>query len=45
MAARNGFQLDHAKGAYQLQKTGHAVPWDDSFIEELKTGLMACRVM
>ncbi|KAK3346085.1 oligopeptide transporter [Lasiosphaeria hispida] len=45
MAARNGFRLDHAKAAYQLQKTGHGVPWDDSFIDELKTGLVACRVI
>ncbi|KAK3290960.1 oligopeptide transporter [Chaetomium fimeti] len=45
MAARNGFKLDHAKEAYQQQKHGHGVPWDDSFISELKTGLTACRVI
>jgi POT family proton-dependent oligopeptide transporter len=45
MAARNGFRLDHAKEAYQLQKHGHGVPWDDGFIDELKGGLIACRVM
>ncbi|KAK4155284.1 putative peptide transporter ptr2 [Chaetomidium leptoderma] len=45
MAARNGFRLDHAKGSYQTQRHGHGVPWDDSFVDELKTGLIACRVI
>jgi len=44
-AARNGFKLDHAKGSYQMEKHGRTVPWEDDFIEELKRGLVACRVM
>jgi POT family proton-dependent oligopeptide transporter len=45
LAARNGFKLDHAKPQYQLATHNHAVPWDDLFIDELKRGLIACRVM
>ncbi|GAB1319782.1 peptide transporter ptr2 [Madurella fahalii] len=44
-AARNGFKLDHAKTSYQLERHGRSVPWDDSFVDELKRGLVACRVI
>ncbi|KAK5659573.1 hypothetical protein OQA88_775 [Cercophora sp. LCS_1] len=45
VAARNGFKLDNAKGDYQLQRHGQTVPWDDEFVNELKQGLVACRVI
>jgi hypothetical protein len=45
VAARNGFNLDHAKQGWQQQSRGVSVGWDDNFVEELKTGLHACRVM
>jgi POT family proton-dependent oligopeptide transporter len=45
VAARNGFDLDHAKQGWQQQSRGVTVVWDDNFVEELKTGLHACRVM
>ncbi|RYP40351.1 hypothetical protein DL767_001763 [Monosporascus sp. MG133] len=45
MAARNGFQLDRAKQAYQMERHGSSVPWSDDFVAELKTGLIACRVI
>ncbi|CAL8577144.1 peptide transporter ptr2 [Xanthoria parietina] len=41
-AARSGWKLDHAKQSYQ---TGVTVPWSDTFVDELKRGLMACRVI
>ncbi|KAE9973412.1 hypothetical protein EG327_009099 [Venturia inaequalis] len=44
-AAKNGFKLDNAKAAYQTSQKQKTVPWSDSFIEEMKRGLMACRVM
>lgn len=44
-AAKNGFKLDHAKSSYQETRFGRAVPWSDSFVEEIKKGLLACRVM
>lgn len=45
LAARNGFNLDRAKQGYQQQSQGVDVPWDDNFVDELKKGLLACRVM
>ncbi|KAL1844005.1 hypothetical protein VTJ49DRAFT_6409 [Mycothermus thermophilus] len=45
LSARNGFKLDHAKPGYQLATHNHAVPWDDAFVDELKRGLIACRVI
>ncbi|KAF9880523.1 oligopeptide transporter [Colletotrichum karsti] len=45
IAVRNGFDLDHAKQAYQLESRGKSVEWDDKFIDELKRGLLACRVI
>ncbi|KAI4097054.1 MAG: hypothetical protein LQ339_006848 [Xanthoria mediterranea] len=41
-AARSGWKLDHGKQSYQ---TGATVPWSDQFVDELKRGLMACRVI
>lgn len=45
LAARNGFTLDRAKQSYQQQTRGVDVAWDDGFVDELKQGLHACRVM
>jgi proton-dependent oligopeptide transporter, POT family len=44
-ASRDRFNLDAAKQAYQLEKHGRIVPWNDHFIAEIKRGLLACRVM
>ncbi|KAK7420417.1 peptide transporter ptr2 [Neonectria magnoliae] len=45
MAARHGFRLDHAKQSYQIETCGNSVPWNDKFVDELKRGLLACRVI
>jgi POT family proton-dependent oligopeptide transporter len=44
-AAKSGFNLDHAKSSYQAEKFGRIVPWSDDFVDEIKKGLVACRVM
>lgn len=44
-AAKNGFKLENAKASYQNSQHGKTVPWSDGFVEEMKRGLMACRVM
>ncbi|MCJ1250448.1 hypothetical protein MMC30_007676 [Trapelia coarctata] len=44
-ASRNHFSLDAAKPAYQYEKFGKSVPWDDHFIAEMKRGLIGCRVL
>ncbi|KAH7132588.1 major facilitator superfamily domain-containing protein [Dendryphion nanum] len=44
-AAKNGFKLDHAKPSYQQTKFGNTVPWTESFVEEIRKGLVACRVI
>jgi POT family proton-dependent oligopeptide transporter len=42
---RRGFNMDAAKPSYQMQTQGStSVPWDDTFIDELKRVLIACRV-
>lgn len=43
IAARNGFDIEKARPSAQ-RKHSHTVSWDDSFIDELKTALMACKV-
>ncbi|KAI8157007.1 hypothetical protein K4K49_005986 [Colletotrichum sp. SAR 10_70] len=43
--ARNGFNLDHAKQSYQTEAHGTSVPWGDKFVDELRRGLLACRVI
>ncbi|KAF4830196.1 Peptide transporter PTR2 [Colletotrichum tropicale] len=45
IAARNGFNLDHAKQSYQTEAHGTSVPWGDKFVDELRRGLIACRVI
>jgi hypothetical protein len=44
-AAKSGFKLENAKASHQDSQYGRSVPWSDSFVEEIKRGLMACRVM
>ncbi|EMD85234.1 hypothetical protein COCC4DRAFT_76455 [Bipolaris maydis ATCC 48331] len=44
-AARSGFRLDHAKPNYQQESRSVIVTWNDSFVDELKIGLHACRVI
>jgi POT family proton-dependent oligopeptide transporter len=44
-AAKNGFKFDNAKPAYQLSRHGRVVPWSDLFVDEMRRGVLACRVM
>jgi chromosome transmission fidelity protein 1 len=45
IAARNGFDLEKAKPSSQeLGLRKHRITWDDKFIDELKTALVACKV-
>ncbi|KAB8068853.1 oligopeptide transporter [Aspergillus leporis] len=41
---REGFQMDGAKPQTQQEKHHRQVPWTDTFVDELKSGLLACRV-
>ncbi|KAJ4383315.1 hypothetical protein N0V86_001360 [Didymella sp. IMI 355093] len=43
VVARNGFDIEKARPSAH-RKHSHAIWWDDSFIDELKTALMACKV-
>jgi MFS family permease len=43
IAARNGFDLDKARPSFQ-QGRKQAITWDDKFIDELKTAMVACKV-
>jgi proton-dependent oligopeptide transporter, POT family len=44
-AARSGFKLENAKQPHQYARYGRTVPWSDQFVDEMKRGLLACRVM
>lgn len=45
IAVRNGFDLNAAKPSLRsLAGRKHKTSWDDKFIDELKTALVACRV-
>ncbi|KAL8996292.1 MAG: hypothetical protein Q9169_004178 [Polycauliona sp. 2 TL-2023] len=44
-AARSGWKLDRAKQGYQTIHHDTTVPWSDRFVDEVKRGLMACRVI
>ncbi|KAF1984275.1 oligopeptide transporter [Aulographum hederae CBS 113979] len=44
-ASKNGFKLNHAKASYQQEHKNKRVLWSDGFIDELKLGLLACRVI
>ncbi|KAJ5106953.1 POT family-domain-containing protein [Penicillium angulare] len=39
-----GFKMDSAKPEAQIQR-GRQVPWEDSFIEDIKRSLLTCRVL
>jgi hypothetical protein len=46
IAVRNGLDLEKAKPSlqeYGLRK--HRISWDDEFVNELKTALVACKVI
>lgn len=42
---KGGFQMDAAKPQRQLEINHRDVPWSDKFVEELKSALLACRVL
>ncbi|KAJ7747785.1 di/tri peptide transporter 2 [Mycena metata] len=44
LGARGGFKMDAALPEIQMRKHQRTVRWDDTFIHELKRGLLACRV-
>jgi POT family proton-dependent oligopeptide transporter len=44
-SVRGGFRLEAAKPAYQSEKYGRQVEWDDIFVSEIRRGLNACKVM
>ena len=45
IAARNRFDLDAAKPSLQAPgRNSYKMSWDDRFIDELKTSLVACKV-
>ncbi|KAJ6597790.1 POT family-domain-containing protein [Mycena vulgaris] len=44
LGVRGGFNMDAALPAAQASKYHRAVRWDETFIHELKRGLLACRV-
>lgn len=44
-AIKNDFKLDNAKPSYQERKRGKIVLWDDNFVDQMKRGLLATRVM
>jgi dipeptide/tripeptide permease len=43
IAARNGFDIEKAQPSAR-RRHPHVISWNDSFIDELKTALMACKV-
>jgi chromosome transmission fidelity protein 1 len=45
IAVRNGFDLETARPSFQEQDMGkHRITWDETFVDELKTALGACKV-
>ncbi|KAF2651589.1 PTR2-domain-containing protein [Lophiostoma macrostomum CBS 122681] len=44
-ASRNGFNMKRADPSYQLEHRGKSVPWSGQSVDELRRGLMACRVL
>ena len=44
-AVQNGWKLETAKQSYQTVHCGRSVSWSDHFVDELKRGLLVCRVM
>ncbi|KAJ7481993.1 putative MFS peptide transporter [Mycena latifolia] len=44
LGIRGGFKMDAASPAVQATKHQRIVEWDETFIDDLKRGLLACRV-
>jgi hypothetical protein len=44
-AIRGRFQLDAAMPSYQREYFAREVSWDETFVDEIRRGLVACRVM
>ncbi|KUL84382.1 hypothetical protein ZTR_06329 [Talaromyces verruculosus] len=44
-AIRGHFQLDAAMPSYQREHFARDVSWDENFVDEIRRGLVACRVM
>ena len=44
-AIMDGFKMDASKPSHQFDKRNRSVPWTDAFIDELKLGLGACRML
>jgi proton-dependent oligopeptide transporter, POT family len=44
-AMRGGFTMDAARPEFQLREHGQTVPWEDNFVEELKSCLLVCRTL
>lgn len=44
-AVKSGFRLDNAKPAHQESQFNRKVAWSYDFVEEMKRGLLACRIM
>lgn len=42
---RGYFQLDAAMPSYQWEHFARDVSWDEPFVDEIRRGLVACRVM
>ena len=45
IAVKAKCRLDAAKPDAAMERFGITVPWTDAFVEELKIGLVACRVL
>jgi POT family proton-dependent oligopeptide transporter len=44
-SAQNRFRLDAAKPAFQKEKYGKEVPWDNQFVSDIRRGFKAFKVM
>ncbi|KAL8790862.1 MAG: hypothetical protein Q9195_006187 [Heterodermia aff. obscurata] len=44
-AVRDGFKMDAAKPLHQFNKHNRSVPWTEAFVDELKLGFGACRML
>ncbi|KAF1997058.1 peptide transporter PTR2-A [Amniculicola lignicola CBS 123094] len=44
-AAKDGFKIEHADPAYQLENHAKRVPWGSHLVKELRHGVKACRVL
>lgn len=44
-AAKSGFSLDRVKTVHRSESPGSSTKWTDHFVDEVKLGIHACRVM